>query len=200
VVNHEESRSESPVHPSPEVSDLSAERVDGQTTDRWAGILRQRGPVAIEGDKYGDGSSHFVAPPAIARRTGCLRLEEGGSPADSLEAQFQPVDDPSDPASTETSMRRCCIRICPCMWTDIIEFLGEGGGVPQANKGLKVGKAPPLKHTSSRVLKHLHKLVRAFLTNVFKVVLHKQYLPGARLLTRLVSTLKAGKGPALSSS
>jgi hypothetical protein len=40
--------------------------------------------------------------------------EKAETLADSLEAQFQPVDDPSDPAFTEMVMWRCALTsMCP---------------------------------------------------------------------------------------
>jgi hypothetical protein len=60
----------------------------------------------VEGDKEGDAIFHtfaFLASAGITRR---LRHRESGSP----EAQFQPADDPSDPAVTEVvdvAMRAC---------------------------------------------------------------------------------------------
>jgi hypothetical protein len=55
----------------------------------------------MEDDKDGDASSHSFVPLASARRTTSLRLREAEALADSLEAQFHPVDDPSDPAVIE---------------------------------------------------------------------------------------------------
>jgi hypothetical protein len=61
-----------------------------------AGILGQCGPVALEADEESDGSP---SPPLLV--SGGLALpdsEKGEDLADSFEAQFQPVNDPSLPA------------------------------------------------------------------------------------------------------
>jgi hypothetical protein len=65
-------RSESPGQPPPKVDDLSAERVAERTVERYAGMLEQHGPVAMEDYKEGDASSHSFAPLASAVRTSTL--------------------------------------------------------------------------------------------------------------------------------
>jgi hypothetical protein len=70
--------------------------------ERCAGILGQCGPVAVEADKEGDESPDSFA--SLACAGGGLALsdsEKAEALADSLEAQFQPVKDPSSTAVTE---------------------------------------------------------------------------------------------------
>jgi hypothetical protein len=61
VASNEGTRSESPGQPPPEIGDLSAERVEERKVERYAGILVQWGPVAMEDDKEGDASSQSFA-------------------------------------------------------------------------------------------------------------------------------------------
>jgi hypothetical protein len=91
--------------------------------------------------------------------------------ADSLEAQFQPVDDPSDPAFTEmvdVTMR--AYEYAPASEPT----LTTPSGVLKAIKGLKDGMAPGPNGIPNRVLRHLSKLVKTFLTKLFNGVLRRQ--------------------------
>jgi hypothetical protein len=83
LASHEGPRSESPGQPPLVVGDLSAERVEERTVKRYAGILGQWRPIALEDDKEGDASSHSFASFAIDGRTTSLGLR---ALADSLEA------------------------------------------------------------------------------------------------------------------
>jgi hypothetical protein len=120
----------------------------------------------------GDASSHSFAPLGSAGRTSTLKLWESGSPGHSLEAQFQPVNDPSDPAVIE--------MVNKAMWA--YEYapasepkLTSPSEVQQAIRGLKVGKAPCPNGIPNRVLRHLPKRAITFLTKVFNAVLRRQY-------------------------
>jgi hypothetical protein len=49
--------------------------------------------------------------------------------ADSIEAQFQLVDDPSDPAVMEmVNEVMLCVQVCPRKWTEINQSLGGPAG------------------------------------------------------------------------
>jgi hypothetical protein len=80
--------------------------------------------------------------------------EKAEALADSLEAQFQPVNDPSDPAVIEMvdeAMR--AYEYAPASEPK----LTSSSEVLQAIMGLKVGKAPGPNGIPNRVLRHLRK-------------------------------------------
>jgi hypothetical protein len=109
---------------------------------------------------------------------------------DSLKAQFQPVDEPSNPAVIEMvdeAMRTNVYALArEQMLTDPLKVL-------QASKALKGSKTPKPNGTPNRVLRHLSK--RAIvLTEVFNAE-----LPPAEKNGRVVSTLIPGRNSALSS-
>jgi hypothetical protein len=123
--------------------------------------------------------------------------EKAGALADSLDAQFQPVNDPLDPAVIEMvnkAMR--AYEYAPASEPK----LTSPSEVQQAIRSLKVGKAPGPNGIPNRVLRHLTKRTITFLTKVFNAVLRLQYFPSALKHARVVSIVKPGKDPALPSS
>jgi hypothetical protein len=107
--------------------------------------------------------------------------------ADSLEAQFQPVDDPSDPAFTEkvdVAMR--AYEYAPASEPTLTT-------PSEIIKGLQVGKAPAPNGIPNRVLRHLPKRAITFLTKVFNAVLRRQYCPPTWKHARVLPILKPGK-------
>jgi hypothetical protein len=126
----------------------------------------------------------------------CMFCTLFGSPA-YPEAQFQQVNDPSDPAIIHmvNEARRAYVY-APAgelKLTSPLEVL-------QVIRGLKVGKAPGPNVVPSRVLRHLPLRAINFLTNVFNAVLRRQYFPSAWKHARVVSILTPGKDPMLPSS
>jgi hypothetical protein len=117
--------------------------------------------------------------------------------ADSLVTQFQPLNDPSDPAVIEKvneAMR--AYDYAPAYEPKLTSPLK----VQQAIRGLKFGKAPGPNDIQNRVLRHLPKPAITFLTKVFYAVLRRQHFPSAWKHYRVVSILKSGKDPTLPSS
>jgi hypothetical protein len=117
--------------------------------------------------------------------------------ADSLGAQFYPVNDPSDPAVIK--MVNEAMRTYEYAPTSEPK-LTSPSEVLQAISLLKVGKAPGPNGIPNRDLRHLPKRVMTFLTKVFNAVLRRQYFPSAWKHAHVVSTLKPGKDPTLPSS
>jgi hypothetical protein len=117
--------------------------------------------------------------------------------ADSPEAQFQPVDNASDPAFTEVAEE----PMGPYEYSPASEpTVTTPLEVLQAIEGLKVGKAPGANGIPKRVLRHLPKHAITFLTKVFDAVLRRQYFPTVWKHARAVPILKPGKDPTLPSS
>jgi hypothetical protein len=102
--------------------------------------------------------------------------EKAEALADSLEAQFQPVNDPSEPAIIEMFNEVMCVYVyAPASE----QKLTGPSDVLQAIRVLKVGKAPVPNGIPNRVLRHLPKRAITFLTKVFTADLQRQYFPPA---------------------
>jgi hypothetical protein len=114
--------------------------------------------------------------------------EKAEALADSLEAQFQPVNDPSGSA--------LIAMVCPASEPK----LASPSEVLQAIRGLKGGKDSGPNGIPNRVLRHLSERTITFLKKVFNAVLRRQYFPSAWKHARVVSILKPGKDPTLPSS
>jgi hypothetical protein len=138
-------------------------------------------------------------PSPPLQRPGGLALshsEKAEAPADSLEAQFQPVDDPSDPAFTEmVDVEMRAYEYAPANEPTLTtpSFI-------KAIKGLKVGKTPGPNGILNRVLRHLPKRSITFLTKVFNAVLRRQYFPPVWKHDRVLPNLTPGKDPTQPSS
>jgi hypothetical protein len=102
------------------------------------------------------------------------------------------VDDPSDPACTESvdvAMR--AYEYAPASEPT----LTTPSEVIKAIKGLKVGKAPGPNIIPNRVLRHLPKRAITFFTIVLNVVLRRHYFPAVWKHARVLPILKPGKAP-----
>ena len=74
--------------------------MEERPVQRDARIPRSRRPIAVEDDQKGDESSYSISPPGHPGGN-CSDFEKAEALADSLETQFQPVTDPSDPTVTK---------------------------------------------------------------------------------------------------
>jgi hypothetical protein len=107
--------------------------------------------------------------------------------ADSLEAQFQPVEDPSDPAFTEgVHMEVRAYEYAPASEPTLTTH-------SDVINGIKVGKAPGPNVIRNRVLCHLPKRAITFLTKMFNAVLRRQYFPPVWKHALVLPILKPGK-------
>jgi hypothetical protein len=123
--------------------------------------------------------------------------EKAEALADSLESQFQPVNDPSDPAVIEKvaeALQAYCYG--PASEPKLINPME----VQDAIRGLKVGKAPGSNGIPNRALKHLPQRAISLLVALFSAPLLAQHFPRAWNLSRVISILKPGKDPSLPSS
>jgi hypothetical protein len=138
-------------------------------------------------------SPHLVAPGGLALSDS----EKTEALADSLEAQFQPVNDPSVPAFIEEineAMR--AYSFAPASepkLTNSMEF-------QDAIRGLNVGKAPGSNDIPNRALKHLPLGAVFLLVALFNAIFRTQYYPASWKHARVFSILKPAKDPALPSS
>jgi hypothetical protein len=123
--------------------------------------------------------------------------EKAEALADSLEAQFQPVDAPADPAFTE--MVEVAIRAYEYAPASEPTFTTPAE-ILKAIKGLKVDKAPGPNGVPNRVLRHLPKSAISFLTKVFNAVVRRQYFPPIWKHACVLPILKPGKDPTQPSS
>jgi hypothetical protein len=123
--------------------------------------------------------------------------EKAEALADSLETQFQPVDDTSDPAFTE----RVDVEMRAYEYAPSSEpTFTTPSEVIKAIKGLKVGNAPGPNGIPNWVLRHLPKRAITFLTKVFNAVIGRQYFPSVWKHARVLPILKLGKDPTQPSS
>jgi hypothetical protein len=129
--------------------------------ERCAEILGQCGPVAVEADKEGDEYPNSFATLACAGRLALSDSEKAEALTNSLEAQFQPVNDTSSPVVTEgvnEAMRE--YEYAPA----IEPKLTSPSEVLEAIKGLKFGKAPSTNGVPGRTFRNLPKRAITFLT------------------------------------
>jgi hypothetical protein len=117
--------------------------------------------------------------------------------ADSLESQFQPVNDPSDPAViekvTEVLQAYSYAPASEPKLTNPME-------VQDAIRGFKVCKAPGPNGLRNRALKHLPQRAISLLVALLNAALIAQYFPPVWKHARVISILKPGKDPSLPSS
>jgi hypothetical protein len=122
--------------------------------------------------------------------------EKAEALADSLDTQFQPLTDPSVPAVIQVD-----VALRSYFLTTASEpKLTNPDEVHEAISGLKVSKAPSPNDITNRALKHLPQQPVSFLVQIFNAVLSTHHFPTMWKHDRVISSLKPGKGPALSSS
>ena len=149
-----------------------------------------------EDDKAGDESSYSISPWS-PRGIALWDSEKAEAVADNLEAQFQPVTDPSVPAVIE--MVDVLLRsffLSPASEPQ----LTNPDEVHEAIRGLKVWKAPGPNGIPNRALKHLAKRAVSILTYIFNAALRTHHFPQTWKHARVISIHKTGKDPALPSS
>jgi hypothetical protein len=165
--------------------------------DQWSDALDSSDSEDQSLWKMTKRSSHSVAPWQVPSGLAVSDSEKAEALADILEAQFQPVDDQSDPAFTEVADK----AMRAYEYTPVSEpTLTTPSDVLQTSKALKAGKAPGLNGIPNRVLRHLTKRAITFRMKVFNAILRTQYFPPAWKHARVVPTVKPGKEPTLPSS
>jgi len=123
--------------------------------------------------------------------------EKAEAPADNLEAQFQPVTDPSVSAVIETvevALRSYFIR--PASEPQLI----TPDEVHEAIRGLKDSMVLGPNGIPNRALKHLPKRAVSLFARIFNAVLRTHHFPQTWKHARVISILKPGKDPAMPSS
>jgi hypothetical protein len=151
----------------------------------------------VEDDKAGDESSHSITSLVTA---GGIALSDPGKEealADSLESQFQPVYDPSDPAVIGKGAEMLQAYFCAPASKPKLNNPME---VQDAIWGLKDGKAPGPNGSPNRALKHLPQLAISLLVPLFNAALLAQCFPRVWKHARVISILKPGNDPSLPSS
>jgi hypothetical protein len=123
-------------------------------------------------------------PPQVSVGLALSDSEKAEALVDSLEAQFQPANDPSDPAVIEVVNEAMRAYEYAAASEPKLTSPSE---VLQAMKCLKFVKAPGPNVIPNRVLRHLPKRAMIFLTKVFNAVLRRQYFPSAWKHARMVS-------------
>ena len=116
---------------------------------------------------------------------------------DNLEAQFQPVNDPSVPAFIELVNES--MRAYSFVPPSEPEFTNPKE-VQDDIRSIKVGKAPGPDCIRNRALKHFLLRFFSLLVVLFNAIFRSQYYPPSWKHTRVFSVLKPGKDPALPTS
>jgi hypothetical protein len=149
----------------------------------------------MEDDKECGASFHPFVPLQVPGGLAVSDSEKAEALADCFDAQFQPVNDPSDPAVIEKENE--AMRAFEYAHASEPK-LTSPSEVQQAIRGLKGGKAPGPYGIPNRV--ETSERAITFLTKVFNEVLRRQYFPSVWKRARVVSILKPGKDPTLPSS
>ena len=129
----------------------------------------------MEDDQTGDESSYSISPPPWSPQRGSLsQTIKAETLAHNLDAQFQPVLDPSFPAVIETfDMTLRSYFLSPASEP----HLTTPGEVHDANRGFKVSKPPGPNDIPNRALKHLPKRAVSLLVHIFNAVLRTHRFP-----------------------
>jgi len=148
----------------------------------------------VEDDQAGDESSYSVSPLVTPGGIALSDSEKAEALADNLEAQFQPVTDPSVPAVIE----KVDVALTSYLMTPGSEpKLTNPEEVQEVIRGLKVGKTPGPNGIPNRALKHLPQRAVSLLVLIFNVILVTHYFPTLWKHARVISILKPRKEPAL---
>jgi len=150
----------------------------------------------VEDDQTGDESSYSVSPLVTPEGIALSDSEKAEALADNMEAQFQPVTDPSVPAVEIVDVALRSYLMTPAREPK----LTNPEEVQEAIRGLKVSKAPGPNGVPNRVLKHLPPRAVSLLVLIFNAILLTHHFPTVWKHARVISTLKPGKDPALPSS
>ena len=151
----------------------------------------------MEDDQKGDESSYSISPPGHPGGIALSDFEKAEALADSLETQFQPVSDPSDP----TVIEMVDVALRSYFLTPASEpELTNPDEVQEAIRSLKVNKAPGPNGIPNRALKHLPQRAVSLLVRIFNAVLLTHHFPPMWKHARVISILKPGKDPILPSS
>ena len=147
------------------------------------------------------GIGQYITPFPIPTVTqGGIALSESEKTetlAENLEAQFQPVTDPSVPAVIETvDLALRSYFFSPAS----VPQLTTPNEVREATSGLKVSKAPGPNGIPNRALQHLTKRTVSLLARIFNAVPHTLHVPQNSKHARVISILQPGRGSALPSS
>jgi hypothetical protein len=175
-------------------------RLNEWRNDQWSGTLESLDLVDQSVGKMTRRVMRVPTPSPPLVTPGGTALsdpEKAEALADRLGSQFQPVNDPSDPAVienvTEALQAYSCALASEPMLTNLM-------GVHNDIRGLKVGKAPGPNGLSNRDLKHLPQQAIRPLVALFNAALLTQYFPPVWKHAIVISILKSGKDPSLPSS
>ena len=138
-------------------------------------------------------SPPLVTPGGIA----ISDYEKAEALADSLETQFHPVTDPSDPTVIEmVDMALRAYFLTPASEPE----LTNPDEVQEASRSLKVNKAPGPNGIPNRALKHLPQRTISLLVQIFNAVLLTHHFSPVWKHARVISILKPREDPELPSS
>jgi hypothetical protein len=163
--------------------------------DWWSNLLESVDPEDQSLWKMTRRVMRFPTPLPSLITPGRLALsdsEKAEALADSLEAEFQPVNDPSVPAVIKVvneAMRS--YSFAPASKPKLTNTTE----VQDTIRDLKVGKVPGPDVIPNRALKHLPLSIVSLLVALCNAILQTQYFPVAWKHARVFSMLKPGKDP-----
>ena len=144
----------------------------------------------------GDESSYNVSPLVTPGGIALSDSEKAEALVDNMETQFQPVTDPSVPAVIEmVDVGLRSYFMVPASEPKLTNPEEVQGAIMH----LKFSKAPGPNGIPNRALKHLPQRAVSLLVLIFKAILLTHHFPTAWKHARVISILKPGKDPALSS-
>jgi len=138
-----------------------------------------------------DDESSYSIPLRSPRGESLSQTQKTEAFADSLETQFQPVTDPSFPAVIEM----VDVALTPASEPK----LTNPDEVHEAIRIVKFTNTPSPKGIPNRALRHLSLRVVSLLAQIFNAVFRTHYFPQVWKHARVISVLKPGKDPALTS-
>ena len=147
-------------------------------------IPRFRRPGVVEDDQTGEESSCSVFSPGHPTGIALSDSEKAEALADNLEAQFEPVTDPSVQAVIEMIY----VALKSYLMTPASEpKLTNPEEAHEIIKGVKISKVSGLNGIPNRALKHVQQRAISFLVLIFNAILLTHHFPTTWKHARVIS-------------
>jgi hypothetical protein len=175
-------------------------RLNEWRNDQWSATLETFGPEDQSLWRMTKRVMRVPTPTPPLVTPGGIALsdsEKAEALVDNLEAQFQPVTDPSVPTVIETVEAGQRSYFMEPAGEPILTDPEE---VKEDIRGLKVSKVLGPNGIQNRALKHLPQRAVSLLVLIFNAIILNHYFPTAWKHARVISILKPRKDPALPSS
>jgi hypothetical protein len=162
--------------------------------ERRGEISGQLGPVAVEADEVRDTNPNPFVSLLVPGGLAFSDSEKAEALADSLEAEFQPVNDQPSPAVIEAVDEVIrAYKYAPASESKLV----RPSKVQEGIKKFKDDKAPGPYSVPNRALRNLPKRAITFIKKLFNAIRFRQCFPPTWNHVRVISILKPGKEPTL---